>query len=127
MFSGGIERYQRNEIGYYNLFPQFPHLRPHALYHIVFVPALLVIFYLVSTYPNSFFFIWSQANLISNYSQKLQGTLHHFFLNISEQHIRFNTIWLLRPHIGCLNEFEFMLIADMRGYLEMQRKLEGQY
>ena len=33
-------------------------------------------------------------------------------------------IWLLKPHIGCLNEFEFMLIADMRGYLEMKLKVK---
>ena len=36
-------------------------------------------------------------------------------------------ICLLRPHTGCLNEFKFMLIADIRGYLEMKRKLKEQH
>ena len=62
LLSGGIERDQWNKMGYYNLFLQFPHLHPHVIYHLVFVPALLVIFDLVSKYPNSFLFIWSQAN-----------------------------------------------------------------
>ena len=80
MFAGGIERDQWNKMGYYNLFPQFPHLRPHVLYHLVPVPALLVISYLFSTYSNSFFFIWSRANLIFNHSQKfLQRILHQKF------------------------------------------------
>lgn len=104
-------------MGYYNLFPQFPHLHPHVIYHLVFVPALLVIFDLVSNYPNNFFFIWSQANLICNYSQKLQGILHQFlskYLKAKHQ-VRYDltikTIYRLSEwiwiHVNCWHAWIF--------------------